>query len=282
MKIKYSIISKLNKLTSKEMDLFFYLVKRQDEKTGFVEGVYYRDAMKQTAMCKQSFYNALRGLEKKGIITVTKVTDMDYNIYILGNAFPTKEEYKKGYASLNRKAFHNNNFQKLTAHEKYMLLEFMKGTHENGHSLVMRVENLYQKFMEILGVTKRVIRGYLHNLKKFFSIGIKDGKYYVTYLHSVFEKNKTGKAEENWYLEHQVKKECWRQHISCETESVDDTVKVIKQYRPHTSGTKEILSIIMLCIRKSVDGIENKSRKLNAKYINKLTRKALLSNPEPI
>lgn len=281
MKIKYEIVPKLNTLTSKEMDLLFYLAKRQNEKTGFVEGVYYRDVIKQTAMCKQSFYNALKGLEEKEIISVEKLTDMDYNVYILENTFPNDAEYKKGYVNLNRKVFQRDGFKKLTAHEKYMLLEFMKITHENSSSMCIGVEKLYKKYMGLLKVSKRVIRGYLHRLKEFFSIGIKNGKYYITYKHSIFEKC-NGKAEEVWYLEHQVKKECWRQHTECKEEVLKDVVEVIKQYRPQTSGTKEIVPLIMYCIRQSVDGIERKKRKLNAAYINKLARKALLSNPEPV
>lgn len=274
MKIKYSIIQKLNTLTAKEMDLFFYLVRRQNQEDGTVEGVYYRDVMRQAGMCRQSFYNALRGLEKKQAVTVTKISDMDYNVCIPGNAFPAREEYRKGYVNLNRQAFRSKKFQALKAHEKFMLLEFLKGTHENGHSLNMKTENLYEKFMKLLKVSKRVIRGYLHRLKQFFSIGVKDGKYYITYLHSVFH-DRSGKAEENWYFEHLVKKECWRLHMAHDDEALEETARIAKQYRPYAGSTAGTLSLLMQCIRKSAEDTEPGNRQLHEKYVHKLMRQSL-------
>lgn len=275
MKIKYTIIAKLNHLSAKEMDLFFYLCRRMDQRTGYVEGVYYRHVMKHTGMCKQSFYNALRGLEEKAIITVEKLSEVDYNVLILDNHFPNDAERRKGYVKLNRKAFHSKAFSELKAHEKYMLLEFLKRTHENGHSFKINTENLYKNFKELLGVSKRVIQGYLHNLRKFFSIGIKDGKYYITYLHSVFrDESKNGKTEENWFLEHLVKKECWRNHISYDEKSLADTAYLPIQYRS-IRDRNNMLQTLMLCIQKSVEDTERKERQLQMKYVHKLLRRAL-------
>lgn len=280
MKIKYTIICKLNKLSSKEMDLFFYLCQCMKQETGYVEGVYYRDVMKQTGMCKQSFYNALKGLEQKKIVTVTKQSEVDYNVLILDNDFPNDTERKKGYVKLNRKAFRSGRFWKLKAHEKYMLLEFLKGTHENGHSLQMKTENLYEKFRKLLGVTDRVIRGYLHNLRKFFSIGIKHGKYYITYLHSVFSdidrESRIKKAEVMWFREHLVRKECWRNHISYEESAINDTAELVKQYHEYskTAGL-DMIQLLMFCIRKSIEDTEWKERVLSVKYVHMLVRKEL-------
>lgn len=284
MKIKYAIIPKLNTLSAKEMDLFLFMVKRQDQYTGCVEGIYYREAMKVTGMCKQSFYNALKGLEKKGIITVTKVSDMDYDICILGNAFPNREAWKEGYVKLNRKAFRSKAFWALKAHEKYLLLEFLKGTHENGHSIRIGVDMLYEKYKKILGVSKRVLRSYLHNLRKFFSIGIKDGKYYITYLHSVFETERGAKSEERQHWEHLVRKECWRNHVPEEEKNIEDTAELVHQYRQNLEdGTIGMLRILMRCIGRSVEGIERKKRKLNAKYVHKLVRWELFEeDPEAV
>lgn len=283
MKTKYTIIPKLNTLSAKEMDLFFYLVERMNQFNGYVEGVYYKDVMQVTGMCKQSFYNALKGLEKKEIVTVNKSSDVDYNVVILGNAFPDAEARKKGYVKLNRKAFRTKEFWQLKAHEKYMLLEFLKGTHENGSSIRIGVEKFYEKYQELLGVSERVIRGYLHNLRKFFSIGIKDGKYFITYLHSVFNDNclKKKKSEEEWYREHLVKKECWRNHIEYDKESLTSTAYLSRQYFDFFNGQSEIEKImaaakaLMLCIRTSVEDIKRKDRQLQPKYIHKLLRKSI-------
>lgn len=283
MKIKYTIISKLNTLSAKEMDLFFYLCMNMNQHTGYVEGVYYRDVMKVAGMCKQSFYNALKGLEEKEIVRVEKLSEVDYNVLILDNDFPDAEARSKGYVKLNRKAFRKKEFWKLKAHEKYMLLEFLKGTHENGHSIRIGVETLYENYTKLLGVSKRVIRGYLHNLRKFFSIGIKDGKYFITYLHSVFsdDRRRQKKSEESWYREHLVRKECWRNHIEYNEEEMIKLAYLPRQYKEFVDGQSEIekimgaAKVLMLCIRTSIEGIRQKDRQLQPKYIHKLMRKAI-------
>lgn len=281
MKIKYEIIPKLNTLSAKEWDLFLYLAQHMNQYNGYVEGVYYRDVMKVTGMCKQSFYNALKGLEEKDIVTVQKLSEVDYNVLILGNAFPDREEYKKGYVKLNRKAFRRRAFWKLKAHEKYMLMEFLKCTHENGRSMKIGVSTLYEKFRKILGVSDRVIRGYLHSLRKFFSIGIKDGNYFITYLHSVFRDDVRKKPEEAWYREHVVKKECWRNHIQYNDEVIESTAYLSRQYYDFFDGRSQIEKImeaaktLMLCIRTSVEGIRWKDRELQPKYIHILMRRAI-------
>lgn len=279
MKIKYEIIQKFYNLTSKEMDLLLYMVKCQDQATGMVEGVYYLDAMKNAGMCKQSFYNALQGLEEKKVISVQKNSDVDYDVCIIGNAFPSREVFQEGYVSLNRKAFHKKSFRKLKAHEKYLVLEFLKRTHENGHSYCIGVKKFYEQFRDILKVSERVLRGYLHKLKEFFSIGIKNGKYYITYLHSVFQKLRPGdsewRSEERQTYSQLVRKECHRLHIAYEQPALEDTVIQIGQYREWTDSTREMLRLLMDCIRESIEGIRYSERKLQNKYIHKLVKKAL-------
>lgn len=279
MKIKYANIQKLNKLSAREMDLYFYLVKHMDQSTGRVEGVYYRDVIKHTGMCKQSFYNALKGLEDKGTIAVQKLSEIDYDVRILDNDFPDEAARSKGYVKLNRKAFHSREFNALKAHEKYMLLEFLKGTHENKRSIKIGMEELYEKFKRLLRVSMRVIRGYLHSLKKFFYIGIKDGMYYITYRADLFKSMPRGgrnltEAEQNWG--HLVEKECWRNRILYDETSLRDTMGLVRQYRQYGTGKeKDMLRLLMQSIRTSIEDVEQKKRRLQAKYIHNLVRKGL-------
>ena len=106
----------------------------------------------------------------------------DYDIIILDNDFSYPSSYQEGYVNLNRKVFSSPGFKKLRAKEKALLLLLLQRTHENRSSYQIGTKKFYEKYMALLGVTKHVLRGYLHSLKKFFSIGVKDGKYFITFL----------------------------------------------------------------------------------------------------
>ncbi len=84
MRIKYSLIDKLKNLTSTEMDLFLYIAKYQ-RFNGIVVGVHNQDVCRATGMFKQSFYTAMHGLERKGIVKISRTSDIDYDFLILGN-----------------------------------------------------------------------------------------------------------------------------------------------------------------------------------------------------
>ena len=68
MKIKNKILTKLTNLTECEWKLFEYMIRRQDN-SGKVFGVHNKAVCQTTKMSKQSFYNALRGLAEKKVIT---------------------------------------------------------------------------------------------------------------------------------------------------------------------------------------------------------------------
>ncbi|MBA4698493.1 MAG: hypothetical protein H2212_03585 [Ruminococcus sp.] len=273
MRIKYNLIINLANLTKTEWDLFLYIGRFQD-RMGCVEGVYYRDVIKNTGMCKQSFYNALAGLVEKGVISYQKNSEIDYDIRILGNEFPTQESFKQGYIKLNRRIFRATKFLELKAKEKFLALEFLKITHENASSYQKPKENFFKKYCRMLGVTKRVIRSYLHHLRKLFSIGIKDGKYFITYLHTVF-KDDNRRSQELQHFDHLVKKECQRRHIRYDIQAIQDTAKLIQQYRQEVGGTADMLLVLAGCIDSSVRLIKKDDRTLRPDYVHKLIREAL-------
>lgn len=281
MKIRYSIISKLNTLTDKEMDLFFFIVRRENQSTGIAEGIHYREAVQVTGMSKASFYNALSGLEKKQIVRISRNSTVDYDVTVIDNAFPNKADFR-AYVNLNREAFRSREFKKLKAHEKYMLLEFLKGTHENGHSLCEGVKHLYEKYMRILGVKWRTVQGYLFHLKQFFSICKKKGKFYITYRHSVFKKIEHEKSEEKMYFEHLVRKECRRCHAAYNEKGIKDTAELVQQYRQLVGGSQPMLDILMRCIQKSVEEIQYQKRKLSGAWVHKLVEEEIYQNPEAV
>ena len=139
-------------------------------------------------------------------------------------------------------------------------------------------QRFYEKFTKLLHISEKVLRSYLHSLKKFFSIGLKDGKYYITYLHSAFKQLAAGdaawKSERSWYLEGLIKKECHRLHISYEKQELEDVAYLPVQYQNY-EDRKSLFERVKSCIRQSIDGIRYSERTLQNKYIHKLLKKAL-------
>lgn len=272
MKIKYSLLDRLCNLTNKEVDFLLYVAHYQDD-YGRIRGIYYRSVCEACDMCKQTFYDVLRSLERKGVIAVTHV-DQDFDVTILDNDFSYAGSYEEGYINVSRSVFDSEKFAMLRAKEKILLLHFMKVTHENVKSYQIRVENFYQKYTELLGVTKKILRGYLHTLKGFFSIGTKDGKYFITFLASVFNPRRAV-SETDQYLGHMVQVSCRRSKIrEIDAHALNDTVQVIKQYRPTAREQGyDIIDIMADSIRASIAGYKDKAQRvLNPKYVHKLVR----------
>lgn len=196
MKVSYQLIRKPNmaKLSNVGMALLFHLFIRQDEK-GKVKGVHYKDVVKDTGMCKQSFYNSMQELYEKGIIKKPEKIDDGsyYNIFIYDNDFSNKD-FDLGYVNLQCKTFHQKKFKNMKSHEKYLVLYFLMCTHENSSSFKIKPKTLYENLTKLFGITKRVVRSYIHSIREFFSVGIKNELYYITYKSSVWNE-KTGKPE---------------------------------------------------------------------------------------
>lgn len=278
MRIKYSLIDKLKNLTSTEMDLFLYIAKYQ-RLNGFVAGVHNQNVCKATGMCKQSFYTAMRGLERKEIVKISRTSDIDYDFLILGNDFTGDDAFKagcEGYIDLSRSIFHKKQFKQLKAKEKWLLLYFLHCTHDNSSSYRIGTGNFYKKFCTLLGVTKRMVRSYLHSLRAFFSVGIVKGIYYITYRRSVFneKQGEQEKQEHEFFASALLRRNKIRKYNQ---EALAETAKLIKQYRgiAHDSGYN-IFDVLEKAVRESIpDESKPKDRKLSYKYVHKLVRKTL-------
>ena len=268
MKIKYSLLDRLCDLTNKEVDFLIHIAHYQDE-TGFIRGIYYRDVCAACGMCKQTFYVVMRSLEAKGIIKVRKA-EQDYDILILDNDFSYAGSYNEGYINVSRAVFDSEKFKRLRAKEKILMLHFMKMTHENAKSYQIRTENFYRKYTELLKVTKKALRGYLHSLKMFFSIGKKEGKYFITFLARVFKARRI-ESETNQYIGHRMRTSCRRnKYKNVESSVIDDMVELAKQYRPYAREQEyDIFDIISNCLERT------RGRNLNIKYLHRLIRVSL-------
>lgn len=264
---------KLKNLTKCEMDLFLYLIRRQDA-SGIVLGVHNKAVVKNAGMSKQSFYNALEGLQNKDIITYEKGSNIDYNVTIVDNDFSYEGAKKEGYVDLQRSVYHKKAFKKLKSNEKFLVLWFIHMTNENTGSHKIRVDKFYKKYMDMLGVTRRVIRSYMHSIKSFFSIGVKNGIMYVTYLHSVFKaKLEVGhrrSANENF-----VEVQCRRLKIKeVAYEQIKETAYLLVQYKNYAElmGRNIELILIKAIAHAAFQVKRPKDRRLNYKYIHRIVR----------
>ena len=170
MQLAYETLLKLNNLSKTEMNIFLQCVRYQDAQ-GKIIGAYYKYFMKLLGFkSKQTFYNVLRSLREKKLLTYTKNVKGDYDIKIENQTY--SQQVKPDYIDLNKKIFQSTEFMKMKAHEKYMLLDLMRSTALNRGIRVINVHEFYNKYCKALHVSKRVIQTYLHTLRKYFSIQI--------------------------------------------------------------------------------------------------------------
>lgn len=287
MKLKYKILPKLNNLTACEMDLLVWIVQHCDEQSAVMYGAYYRDFCQEYNRCKQSFYNALYGLLEKEVVLYKKKSPIDYDIYVIDNEYPYLGEtiyQQEGYVDLANPVFRSEEFKKLKAKEKYLAFELRKRSFENGHSYKHGTEAFVDvwRAKDKLGVCHRVLRGYLHTLSKicgFFSVGIKDGFYYITSIASKFRKPKRGQAGHRYDADlfdtQQVRESLNRLNIKYTPDELCDTVALNYQYRNSltSAGIKLNFGVFMdKALLNSIDGKKRTERTLSAKQVHYFLR----------
>ena len=298
MKIKCSLIDNLIPLSSSQIDLLISLVRRSDERFATVRGVYYKDVLQEIRSnrdkknnkekdkcCNQTFYNALYGLQERGIIKVSKETDLDFDVYICGNEFTehTKAAFQQeNYINLSADVFSRKAFKRLKSHEKYLFLYFYQYTFPNGgkQTKIINKKHFYKEMEDKLGVTTAVLRKYLHSLKLFFSIGTLKGNLLVTRLKGTNINKNKDKTEEQHMLEQYIVSQCHRLKMDFDASVVKGLTKFIKTYRNHfkENGTLVMISKMMKAMERSIEGYKPKDRRLNGGLINKLLTYELKSS----
>lgn len=103
MQLAYETLLKLNNVSRTEMNIFLQCVRYQDDQ-GQVIGAYYRYFMKLLGFkSKQTFYNVLRSLSEKKLLTYAQNVKGDFDIWI-NNPVYSKQE-KPDYIDLNKVIF---------------------------------------------------------------------------------------------------------------------------------------------------------------------------------
>lgn len=283
MQLAYETLLKLNNVSRTEMNIFLQCVRYQDEE-GQVVGAYYKYFMDLLGFkSKQTFYNVLRSLSEKKLLSYTQNTKGDYDIHVENQAYVHQE--KPDYIDLNKVIFQSKEFFRLKAHEKYMLLDLMRSTALNKGIRVIRVEEFYQKYCKALQVSKRIIQIYLHTLRKYFSVHIKDGKYYIKFLGGkLFEKPKRAiKGKRSTYISNNTAVDQQREYIGTvllrrkqlarkRQEDALELGKLMYQYRSIIREMgKDVLSVFSTVLHNHAE----ESTLFDIKYFHKMLRQAL-------
>ena len=283
-KIKNCILDRMiaEKLQSKEVDFLLYVSRFQDEE-GKVCGIYYKDVCAQMRMSHQEFYNVKLSLEKKGFIRCEKSNWTDHDITILGN----REEdcLKEGYINTNHNIFYTKEFYRLKAGAKLLAMHLMKVSYAGKGYFQIGKAKFYDEtkgYTKRFGVTKRVLRGYLMNLKGlFFSIGLKNGIYYIEPLKRIYRKMHE-KSEQQRHEEHHVKSICRRAKIKQADEDAQrDIGTLFHQYKERVKNISgSMMGLVEQAVMRCLEVInkENRTqsrRELKASLVHKLLREEI-------
>lgn len=281
MRLPICVLEKLNNLTNCEMNMYIWLAERQNTK-GMVIGVSLSDFKK--TMSKQSFYNSLRGLKTKGLIYVQRFEKThDYNIglmfddeYYIDNSTYNKEEK---YINLNNKLFQSEQFKKLTAKEKYLVLIFYYKTSVNINSSGTKAvhkknrEEFYKYYTKLFKRSKRRIREYLHQIKIFFNVARVGDNYYIGRNRETYSLDKKAvKNGKNTYRTHLIRTYSKRYKLKGVTEKfVEDVTNL---YRNYINSCDEY--IIDFRIEKAIKAHASDNNKTaSAARVNQLLKKEI-------
>ena len=285
-KIKYCVLDKLLRadLSRAEMDFILHISHYQDD-SGCVSGIYYRDICNALQISYQTFYDVLHSLQVKEIIAVTKAYYGDWDVTILDNSF---QDGITGYVSTGDDLFLDSDFKKCGPQEKLLALEFLKiaKNPSNGGKYKIGKEKLYEKYCKLFSVTKRVFLRYLHRLRKFFSMIVTEGIYYIRPGKNYREKNK-GRTDAELLREH-VKCFVLRRNRATYTEEEGkDAARLLTQYAGTVPDGRLLIRLFSEAVLESIRirnaGIRNRykwNRRLNPKFVHKILQEKILNQPQ--
>lgn len=278
-------------LTKSEMDIF-NVITRYQEDNGLVRGAYYKGVCDEASCSYPTFYSAIRGLEKKGIVElVHNKNEGDWDILILNNDFTGKEEdYKKGYLNMNHDIFFSKDFIRMTAIEKLLLMDLMRKCQKNSvnggkyHVSLVTFYDTYTKQFKAYGkkgkLSKRVLQNCMKTLRKFFNIGIHDKKYWISPKDILFkqEEVENSRTEEGNLKKHLSKVIGRREKLDYTTEEMQDTINLLNTFRERFEESKvnpveSLFSAVRMSlevINKGIDNIKKWKRDLVPSLVNKM------------
>lgn len=241
-------------VTATEIDLLLYLSKIEDT-FGNVKGLYYKDVCKDLDCCKQTFYNALKGLETKGYIAINfNYKEQKYwDLTILNNIFTNEKDDKKSYLNTNKKIFYTTEFRNLKANEKKLVIHL---------ALIYNPERSFSFYPERVckwvGIKSISLAWeYLNNIsiicpfivvrgKISDKIKIEANNFSLTDLNTTTER-------EN-FLNHRLRYLCKKSKIGFSNKDIKDLIDLLGQKA--SAGISKVISVICYVIEtyKSIQG----------------------------
>lgn len=257
MKLKINVLNKMiQKSSNREIDFFLYLVKRQNS-MGCVDGIYYKDVMRDLHLPKSTFYVVLQKLQEKDFIYLRDLDDgTGFNIFIHNNSFITNSDYQEGYVNINLEYILSTNFLLLNVNLKKFFLRLL--------SLQANI-----KQVKILKDTlKRYkVNTLINELSKMFHMML-DGEGYLFKIKTKLLEKDEGNAEYLQY-EHKVIVYCKYYSLAYTKKELRDTVRSIMGQLNNNK---------MARIQKALDAIRKKGR-LQPKLINHICGSGMASVP---
>lgn len=243
-KIGLSVLENMVKqnITNRELDFILYIARFQNE-YGVVTGVYYKDVCDAINLSYQGFYDCKKSLEEKGIISCEKNNYFDWDITILNNSFKGKENYGRGYVNIHCDMVRDPEFRNCKVGAKLLALLLLRDWRINlkqskSESFKILRENFLNKYTKLFGVSRRMVREYLGELKPFISIYLEEGKkYFLTFkkkaIQNVNDNHGRNKADtENGELRyHDIEVACRRNRIKeCQDKLKSEMDSVLRQH----------------------------------------------------
>lgn len=278
-KLKNSIVDKMiaAHLTSNEIDFLIY-VSRFQNANGCVSGIHYKEVCEAMNISYQGFYDVKSSLEEKGFIKSEKSNRIDHDITILNNQFKGQEDCSEGYINTNHNIFYMDEFFALKAGAKLLAMYMMKVTFSGKGSFQIGVETFYDEktgYQKRFGVSKRVMRMYLMQIKEFFSVGIKNKKYFITPKKIIYRKPGQATEQDN-YAEHSVRVICRRNRIKdVGGKEKRDVSTLLRQYRKEALAVqRDIVEVLETAVERSLELLNiNEDRVINRSLKPKLIHK---------
>ena len=247
-KLDAAIIEKLinaNQITAKEIDVLFWIARRQDA-YGRTFGVKYYDVCTDTSISIQEYYNCISGLEIKNFVRViNRNSQQGWDVEILGNIFATSQDDKKRYLNINKDIFYSESFINLKANEKKLLIRILLEKRSNNKAFFMRIDTL----MNWIGIDNiQLMNSYILKLKKFFQINLsnktkgKNSLFVIIpnyQLESIL--NRTSYSIKAFYFKHKLKCLCRQYNAPYDETNINDILILLNQYGDHLNTLEHII-----------------------------------------